>query len=66
MFHASQIDGISEYQPPVKNEIELCAEAERIIFASGADFLYGGDRACYFPIDDFIQLNTRLKSLLLS
>lgn len=59
VFHASQIDGINEYQPPVKNEIELCADAERIIFASGAEIHYGGDRACYFPGKDFIQLPER-------
>ena len=59
VFHASQIDGISDYQPPVKNEIELCAEAERIIAASGAEIHYGGDRGCYFPSDDIIQLPER-------
>lgn len=59
VFHASQIEGIGEYQPPVKNEIELCAEAERIITASGAEIHYGGDRGCYFPGDDFIQLPER-------
>ena len=59
VFHASQIDGISDYQLPVKNEIELCAEAERIIAASGAEIHYGGDRGCYFPSDDIIQLPER-------
>lgn len=59
VFHASQIDGIKPYQPPVKNEIELCTEAERIIFDSGAEIHYGGGRACYFPANDVIQLPER-------
>ncbi|MBQ6664153.1 MAG: DUF1738 domain-containing protein [Synergistaceae bacterium] len=59
VFHASQIEGIGEYIPPVWNEIELQEKAERIIEASGAKIIFGGNRAFFSPAGDFIKVPER-------
>ena len=58
LFHASQIDGISDYVPPSIEEAPWrTPEAAEIIIAnSGAAIRIGGDRAFYSPSTDHIQM----------
>jgi antirestriction protein ArdC len=56
VFHASQVEGITEYTPPTVNEIEAHETAEKIISASGAEIVYGGARAYYQPSTDSIHM----------
>ena len=56
VFHASQIEGISEYMPPEINVVEAHKKAEKIISDSGAKINYGGDEAYYSPAGDYVQL----------
>ena len=58
LFHASQIDGISDYVPPTIEEAPWrTPEAAEIIIAnSGAVIRIGGDRAFYSPSTDHIQM----------
>ena len=56
VFHASQVEGITEYTPPTVNEIEAHETAEKIISASGAEIIYGGGRAYYQPSTDSIHM----------
>ena len=56
VFHASQIDGISEYKPVQPNEIKSHERAEQIITNSKAKINYGGNEAFYSPSGDYIQL----------
>jgi antirestriction protein ArdC len=58
LFHASQIDGITDYVPPTIEEVPWRApEATEIIIAnSGAIVRFGGDRAFYSPTTDHIQM----------
>ena len=56
VFHASQIEGIPEYQPPQINKFEAHEKAERIIRDSGAEVRFGGSEAFYRPSEDFIQM----------
>lgn len=59
VFHASQIDGIPEYQPQERTQIETCEKADEIINGSGAEIHYGGGRAFYSPLTDCIHLPPR-------
>ena len=61
LFHASQIDGISDYVPPSIEEAPWRApEAAEIVLAnSGAVIRIGGERAFYSPSTDHIQLPPR-------
>ena len=61
LFHASQIDGISDYVPPTIEEAPWRApEAAEIVLAnSGAVIRIGGERAFYSPSTDHIQLPPR-------
>lgn len=59
VFHASQIDGISEYVPPAMNNIAIQEKAEKIIESSGAVIRFGGNRACYVPALNRIQMPQR-------
>ena len=56
VFHASQIEGIGEYQPAIKNELESNETAERLMLNSGAEIRHGGCKACYYPSEDYIML----------
>ena len=56
VFHASQIEGIPEYQPPQINKFEAHEKAERIIRDIGAEVRFGGSEAFYRPSEDFIQM----------
>ncbi len=62
VFHASQIDGIPEYQPPTAAlaEWEAVELAEKIIAQSGARIVHDQlDRAFYSPNKDDIHLPPR-------
>ena len=56
VFHASQVDGIKEYEPPEVNVIEAHEKADRIVRDSGAKIVYGGGEAYYSPARNYIQL----------
>ena len=58
VFHASQIEGIPEFQPPTVDEApwRRPESAEIILQNSGAVIRTGGDRAFYSPSTDHIQL----------
>lgn len=56
VFHASQVEGIDEYVPLEISDIKSNETVEKIVSDSGAKIYYGGGRAFYSPIQDFIQL----------
>lgn len=56
VFHASQVDGISEYEPPARNSIETHENAEKLIKASRAVIRFGGNSAYYRLMQDYIQV----------
>lgn len=57
VFHASQIEGIPAYEPPIIAEDFNAPEAAQVILDnSGADFRIGGSKAFYSPSKDFIQM----------
>lgn len=58
LFHASQIDGISDYMPPTLAEAPWRAPeaTETIVANSKAVIRIGGDRAFYSPDTDYIQM----------
>lgn len=65
VLNVEQIDGLTPdfYEPlaPIDDgrTIELCDEAETFFAATGADIRHGGDRACYFPAADRVQMPER-------
>ena len=58
-FHASQIEGISPYEPKARNPIETSEKAERILQESGAEIRHGGNEAFYNSTEDYIQVPER-------
>jgi antirestriction protein ArdC len=59
VFNVVQCEGLPEYllgSAPVLPERELIPQAEALIVATKADFRIGGDRACYVPMADYIQV----------
>ena len=59
VFHASQIEGISPYEPKARNPIETSEKAERILQESGAEIRHGGNEAFYNSTEDYIQVPER-------
>ena len=59
VFHASQIEGITPYEPKARNPIETSEKAERILNESGAEIRYGGNEAFYNLTGDYIQVPER-------
>jgi antirestriction protein ArdC len=61
VFHASQVDGISSFEPPTQEEAawRTPEAADIILRNSGATIKEGGDRAFYAPASDHIQLPPR-------
>ena len=60
VFNLAQIDGLADdpiapSEPPVSLNAHL-ERAGAFIAATGADIRYGGDRACYVPSRDFINM----------
>ena len=57
VFNTAQIDGLPErLQRKPQIPWDPCDEAETLIAASGACLRHGGDRACYVPAEDVIQV----------
>ena len=58
LFHASQIQGISDYEPPTVAEAPWrTPEAAEVILANSKAVLrIGGERAFYSPLTDHIQM----------
>jgi antirestriction protein ArdC len=56
VFNAQQIDGIPELKLPKKENFEAIEAGERVMNKSGAVIKYGGDRAYYDTVLDYIQL----------
>jgi antirestriction protein ArdC len=59
VFNAQQIDGVPKLDLPKKEEWEAIKAGEQIIVESGAVIRYGGNRACYHTVLDYIQLPKR-------
>ena len=59
VFHASQIEGITPYEPKARNPIETSEKAERILKESGAEIRQGGNDAFYSLMGDYIQVPER-------
>ena len=59
VFHASQIEGITPYEPKARNPIETSEKAERILNESGAEIRQGGNEAFYNQAGDYIQVPER-------
>lgn len=59
LFNVAQCDGLREglaADPEPLPEREIVPVAEALIEATGADFRIGGDKACFVPSRDFIQV----------
>jgi antirestriction protein ArdC len=60
VFNAEQVTGpgIEKYhaRPKTPSTFIDCERAEQVIAATGAVIHHGGDRACYRPVDDCIQM----------
>lgn len=59
VFHASQIEGITPYEPKARNPIETSEKAQRILKESGAEIRQGGNDAFYSLMGDYIQVPER-------
>ena len=59
VFHASQIEGITPYEPKARNPIETSEKVERILQESGAEIRHGGNEAFYNSTEDYIQVPER-------
>ena len=59
VFHTSQLTQPPEIKIVTRPEIEIHAEAERILAATGADVRFGGDKAFYSPTLDFVAMPHR-------
>lgn len=62
VFHASDIEGIPAWEPPVADDREPWEDvqaAERVIKGSGARIEHGGDQAFYRPSTDTITVPVR-------
>jgi antirestriction protein ArdC len=61
VFHASQIDGVPEYNAPELGSVawQTPEAIDTIIQNSGMDLRYGGGQAMYCPASDHIQMPPR-------
>lgn len=61
VFNADQVEGFEaeDTTPVVPDQTERLDQAEAFVAASGADIRHGGDRACYSPSGDYIQMPPR-------
>jgi antirestriction protein ArdC len=59
VFNAQQIDGVPKLDLPKKENWEAIKAGEKIMKKSGAVIKYGGDRAYYHTVRDYIQLPKR-------
>ena len=56
VFNTAQVDGLPEAPIIERPEIERHQGVEAFIKATDARFRFGGDRACYIPTADFINM----------
>jgi antirestriction protein ArdC len=56
VFNIAQIDGFIVAEKPLAPEPERHAAVEAFIAATSADIRHGGDKACFVPAHDFINL----------
>ena len=56
VFNVAQIDGLPEVPVIERPEMERHQAVEAFIEATKARFRFGGDRACYIPSADFINM----------
>lgn len=58
VYNLAQCEGLSDVtpEPAPLPERQAIPRAEALIAATGADFRIGGDRACYAPGPDFVQV----------
>ena len=56
IFNADQVDGFTPPEVPAIPEVERVQTAENFFSALGADIHHGGNRACYSPGTDHIQM----------
>ena len=56
VFNADQVDGFRPPQMPPIPDVERVQTAENFFSALGADIRHGGNRACYSPRTDHIQM----------
>ena len=56
VFNIAQIDGFVITEKPLPPEPERHAAVEAFIAATSADIRHGGDKACFVPAHDFINL----------
>lgn len=59
VFNVDQIDGWRAPRPAASDPVAVLGEAERFVAATSADIRIGGDRACYRPRTDQIQMPDR-------
>ena len=56
VFNIAQIDGFTVVEKPLPPEPQPHAAVEAFIVATHADIRHGGDKACFVPAHDFINL----------
>ena len=56
VFNVAQIDGFVITEKPLPPEPERHAAVDAFIAATNADIRHGGDKACFVPALDFINL----------
>ena len=56
VFNADQVDGFTRPEMPAIPDVERVQTAENFFSALGADIRHGGNRACYSPGTDHIQM----------
>ena len=56
VFNVAQIEGFTATEVPLPPEPERLATAESFVTATKADIRYGGDKACFVPSRDFINV----------
>ena len=56
VFNVAQVDGFALAAAPATCLIERDAKADAFFAATGADIHHGGERACYRPARDLIQM----------
>jgi len=56
VFNAAQVDGWEPEKPETDNPVEIVAQAEAFVAATGADIRHGGQNAYYSTTNDYIQM----------
>lgn len=59
VFNGDQVDGWRTPEPEIMPVADVMTAAEELVDASGARIEWGGERACYHPIKDVINMPDR-------